>query len=89
MTFGWSGKILRIDSSTGKSWIEETEPYTSLYIGAKGINVKMICQEIGPTVAPFDPDNRLCFGPGLLGGTLAPSHSRMKIKRCISSLASI
>jgi aldehyde:ferredoxin oxidoreductase len=35
--------------------------------------------EVGPEVGPFEPENRLCFGPGVLAGTLAPAHSRAKI----------
>ena len=79
MSFGWTGKILRIDLSVGKSWTEETKPYTRLFIGGKGINVKIMYDEVGPQVGPFDPENRICFGPGVLAGTMAPSHSRMKI----------
>jgi len=79
MSSGWSGQILRIDLSTGKSWTEDTEPYTRLFIGGKGINVKIMYDEVGPKIGPFDPDNRICIGPGVLAGTLAPAHSRMKI----------
>jgi aldehyde:ferredoxin oxidoreductase len=62
-----------------KSWLEDTEPYTDLFVGGKGINVKIVYDEVGPDVAPFDAENRICFGPGVLAGTMAPSHSRMKI----------
>jgi aldehyde:ferredoxin oxidoreductase len=79
MSLGWSGKILRVDLSNGRTWTEDTEPYTRLFIGGKGINVKMMYDEVGPKVGPFDPDNMICFGPGVLTGTLAPAHSRMKI----------
>jgi aldehyde:ferredoxin oxidoreductase len=79
MPFGWTGQILRIDLSSGKWWTENTEAYTRLFIGGKGINVKVLYDEIGPTVGPFDPANRVCLGPGVMAGTMAPSHSRMKI----------
>jgi aldehyde:ferredoxin oxidoreductase len=79
MPYGWTGKILRVDLSEARSWTEDTEPYTRLFIGGKGINIKIMFDEVGSQVNPFDPENRICFGPGVLAGTMAPSHSRMKI----------
>jgi len=75
----WTDKILRVDLSNRKSWIEDTEPYKRQFIGGKGINVKIMYDEVGPEVGPFDPENLICLGPGALAGTLAPTHSRMKI----------
>lgn len=79
MSFGWSGRILRVDLSKMESWTEDTEPYTETFIGGRGINVKTVYDEVGPNVAPFDPANRICFGPGPLTGTLAPCSGRMKV----------
>jgi aldehyde:ferredoxin oxidoreductase len=79
MSFGWSGQILRVDLSNGQSQTEDTEPYTESFIGGKGINLKIIYDEVGPEIAAFDPANRLCFGPGVLTGTLAPAAGRMKV----------
>ncbi|MFC1950415.1 aldehyde ferredoxin oxidoreductase family protein [Chloroflexota bacterium] len=79
MSFGWSGQILRVDLSKRESVTEDTEPYTRSFIGGRGINVKIVYDEVDPEVLPYDPENRLCFGPGVLGGTLAPSCSRMKV----------
>ena len=75
---GWSGRILRVDLSKRSSTTEPTAPYTS-FIGGRGINVKILFDEVGPEVAPFDPENRIIFGPGILTGTAAPTASRMKI----------
>lgn len=79
MSFGWSGRILRVDLSKMQFTEEDTEPYTRSFIGGKGINVKIIYDEVDPKISPFDPANRLCFGPGVLAGTLAPSSSRTKV----------
>jgi aldehyde:ferredoxin oxidoreductase len=79
MSFCWSNRILRIDLVAGKSWVEETESYTPLFLGGKGINIKIMFDEVDPKVGPFDPENLICYGPGVLTGTLAPTHSRMKI----------
>ena len=75
---GWSGKILRVDLSNKSSSIEQTAPYLP-FVGGRGINVKIMFDEVGPEVAPFDPENRIIFGPGVLTGTPAPTASRMKI----------
>ncbi|MBW2617514.1 MAG: hypothetical protein JRC92_01390 [Deltaproteobacteria bacterium] len=75
----WADQILRIDLSNRRYWTEDTEPYKRQFIGGKGINVKIMFDEVGPTVGPFDEDNRLCFGPGALTGTMAPTHSRAKL----------
>ncbi|MFC1908080.1 aldehyde ferredoxin oxidoreductase family protein [Chloroflexota bacterium] len=79
MSFGWTGQILRVNLSNGESMVEDTEPYTHSFIGGRGINVKIVYGEVGPKVLPYDPENRICFGPGVLAGTLAPSCSRMKV----------
>jgi aldehyde:ferredoxin oxidoreductase len=79
MSFGWTGHILRVDLSERRSYREDSEPYAPGFIGGRGINVKIVYDEVHPQVAPFDPRNRLCFGPGVLTGTLAPCTARMKI----------
>jgi len=77
--FGWSGKILRIDLTEHKASIEPTQLYSERFIGGRGINLKVIFDEVDPHTKPFDPENRLLFGPGVLGGTCAPTASRMQV----------
>jgi aldehyde:ferredoxin oxidoreductase len=79
MPFGWSGQILRVDLSRSEWWTEDTEPYTKSWVGGRGIGTKIVFDEVGREVRPFDPANILCFGPGVLSGTLAPSSSRTKV----------
>ncbi|MBA7617156.1 putative oxidoreductase YdhV [subsurface metagenome] len=79
MPFGWSGQILRVDLSKMKSSTEDIEPYTQPFIGGRGVNVKIMYDGLDPKILPFDPENRLCLGPGVLSGTLAPACTRMKI----------
>lgn len=75
---GWSGKILRVDLSNKSVTVEPTAPYIP-FVGGRGISIKIMFDEVGPEVAPFDPENRIIFGPGVLTGTPAPTASRMKI----------
>ena len=79
MSFAWTGQILRVDLSNRKSWVEPTEPYTRSFIGGRGINAKIMYDELEPEVLPFDPANMLCLGVGVLTGTLAPGSPRTKI----------
>jgi len=79
MSRGWSGQILRVDLSRMESSKEDVAPYARAFIGGKSINVKIMYDETDPKTSPFDPANKLCFGPGVLTGTLTPGAARMKV----------
>jgi len=79
MSQGWSGQILRVDLSKMVSSREDVMPYTRSFIGGRSINVKMMYDEVAPKISPFDPANKLYFGPGVLTGTLTPGAARMKV----------
>ena len=71
---GWMGIILRVDLSSGKI---EKEPLSKElgvnYAGGRGINVRLLYDEVKPGIDAFDPENRLIFGTGPLTGTMLPS----------------
>ena len=75
-----NGKILRVDLTSGEVSTEATEKYASEFLGGRGINAWILYQEVKPWVAPFDPANRLIFGAGVLGGTLAPGSCRFSVE---------
>ena len=79
MSCGWAGKILRVDLTDRESSVEPVEPYTRSFIGGRGISVKKIYDEVDPQLSPYDPGNKLCFGPGVLTGTPAASSGRLKV----------
>jgi len=79
MGLGWTGKILRVDLSGRRSWVEPTERYAERFIGGIGIGYKVLWDEVGPEVSALDPENRLVFAPGPLTGTLAPGSGRMEL----------
>jgi aldehyde:ferredoxin oxidoreductase len=76
---GWTGKMLRVDLSTGRIWTESSIEYGQQYIGGRGIAARIAWDEILPGTGPFDPQNRLFFGPGPLTGTSAPNSSRTTV----------
>ena len=79
MPYGWTGKILRVDLTEQNSVIEDVMPYAESFIGGRGINVKIIYDEISNEISPFDPENLICIGPGVLAGSPAPCSSRSTI----------
>jgi len=78
--YGWVGTILRVDLSKGKI-IKQNLPkeWAVQFLGGAGINAKILYDEVGPEIAPLDPENRLIFGAGPLCGTLAPSSGRYEV----------
>jgi len=78
--FGWSGRTLNVDLTSGKCLTQPTpDDLITHFLGGAGINAKILYDEVGPEIDPFDPGNRLIFGAGPLVGTLAPSSSRMTV----------
>jgi aldehyde:ferredoxin oxidoreductase len=67
---GFAGKFLRVDLSheeiTDLTFDEET---LRKYIGGTGIGAKILYEEVHPEVDWSNPENRLIFASGPLGGT--------------------
>lgn len=77
MSGGWVGKILRIDLTNGVSKVEDlNRQWAADYIGARGIGVKYLYEEVDATVDAFDPANRLYLATGPLTGTNASCAAR-------------
>ena len=79
MSYGWVGKTLRVDLSAGNISIEPNEQYYQDFLGGKGINAKVLWDEVSPETKPLDPENRLVFGTGPLVGTQAPTGSKCSV----------
>jgi len=76
--YGWVGKILRVDLTTGKLTETPTSDYTK-FIGARGIGAMIYWEEVPPTCKAFDPENALIFMTGPAAGTMAPSAGKFSI----------
>ena len=64
---GWSGTIARINLTTGAITKERTNlKDAALFIGARGLGVKILSDEIDATIDPLSPENKLIFAPGTL-----------------------
>jgi aldehyde:ferredoxin oxidoreductase len=75
----YAGKILRINLSNGSVTTESTLKYAKEWLGASGIAIKILYDEIKPWVTPYDPANKLIFGAGALIGTTAPGANKMNV----------
>ncbi|MBW1840048.1 MAG: aldehyde ferredoxin oxidoreductase, partial [Deltaproteobacteria bacterium] len=80
MMYEWAGRILRIDLSSGKIAKEPLDKtLMENYIGGRGINSRILYDEVKPKIDGFAPENRLIFGTGPLSGTKAPSSGRCTV----------
>lgn len=77
--YGWTGKLLRVDLTERKWFIEPTEKYAERFIGGIGIGLKIFWDEVRTDIEALDPENILIFAPGPLTGTLAPASGRFEL----------
>ncbi len=78
-SYGWAGRLLRVDLSSGEVRDEETARYVPTYIGGLGVAARIAWDELRPGVGPFDEDNLLMIMTGPLTGTLASGAGRVEV----------
>ncbi|MEJ2234604.1 MAG: aldehyde ferredoxin oxidoreductase N-terminal domain-containing protein, partial [Syntrophobacterales bacterium] len=78
-TYGWCGKILKIDLSDLRISELETMDYADRFLGGRGIATLIYWEEVGTKVRAFDPENHLIFMTGPLGATGAQGGSRFEV----------
>src|SRR3989304_2599813 len=74
--YGYCGKILRVDLSTGAITRIPTMDYADRFLGGIGVAAKIFWDEVPPETGAFDPENRLMFMNGPLAGFAGISGSR-------------
>ncbi|MCH4184905.1 MAG: aldehyde ferredoxin oxidoreductase [Eggerthellaceae bacterium] len=77
-SYGWAGKILRVNLTTGEITTEPTEPYKT-YIGGMGLANKIMYDEVPAGTDPLSPDNKVVFAVGPLTATGVPLAGRTTI----------
>jgi aldehyde:ferredoxin oxidoreductase len=75
---GWTGKVLRVDLSTGNITTEDTSKYKD-YLGGTGLAYKVLWDEVPAGTKAWDPENRLIFGTGPITGSGSPCSGRVSI----------
>ena len=77
--YGWTGKILRIDLSSGEASTVATMKYVPDFIGGVGMASRIAWEELSPGVGAFDPENLLFIMVGPLTGTTASGAGRVEV----------
>jgi aldehyde:ferredoxin oxidoreductase len=69
-TFGYLGKMLRVDLSKGGTTVEALdEAILKKWVGGAGLGAKYLYDEVPPGVEWSDPENRLIWTSGPLAGS--------------------
>ena len=80
MLAGYAGKILDVDLESGK--LKDRlldEEVLRMYLGGKGLGLKLIYDELRDDIQPFDSDNLLLFVTGPATGAKVPTSGRYHI----------
>ena len=77
--FGYAGKILRVDLSSGRTTEFPIKDYADRFLGGRGIAARIYWDEVNPGMNAFDPENRLIFITGPLAGFPGLASSRWQI----------
>ncbi|MFC1670259.1 aldehyde ferredoxin oxidoreductase family protein [Spirochaetota bacterium] len=77
---GPEGTILYVDLGNGKVEKEAlTADMRKKYAGGRGINVRILLDEVAPGIDALSEENALIFGTGVLSGTSAPAPARFNV----------
>src|SRR4030042_129433 len=70
MPYGYNGKILRVDLTTGAIRVEEPgEVVYRTYLGGGGLASYYLLRELKPGIDPLSDDNILIFASSVISGT--------------------
>ncbi len=74
MWYGYAGRILIVDLTTGKTRTEPlNEDYAKKYIGGIGLGMRLWLDHTPPGVDPFSPENTLVVATGPTSGSIWPT----------------
>lgn len=76
--YGWAGKILRVNLTTGDITTEDTAKHFKM-IGGMGIGYKVIFDEVPVGTKPYDEANKIIFAVGPFTGASVPCGGRTNI----------
>ena len=77
MGHGVTGRILRVNLSTGASTVEEPgADFYRIYLGGWGFIAYYLLHEVHPGADPLGPGNKLIFAPGVITGTALAGSGR-------------
>lgn len=78
--YGYNGKVLRINLTDRTYKLEKLdESIAKKFIGARGLGVKTLFDEVDPKVEPLSPENKFIIAAGPLTGTTMPTSGRYMV----------
>jgi aldehyde:ferredoxin oxidoreductase len=78
--FGYSGRILRVNLTTGDVAAEPLgEALARDYLGGRGVGAYLLYHEVPPGADPWGPENRLYVSAGPLSGLLVPGAGKCDV----------
>lgn len=78
--YGYAGKLLRIDLSREKVFIEGLNTKTlRKFMGGVGYAAHLLYNELPVAIDPLSPENKLIFATGPLTGTSAPGSGSIEV----------
>ncbi|ANF23634.1 tungsten-containing formaldehyde ferredoxin oxidoreductase [Thermococcus piezophilus] len=76
---GWWGRILRVDLTNNKVWVQEYSPdVAQQFIGGRGLAIKILWDEV-KGADPLGPENKLVFAAGPFNGLPTPSGGKLVV----------
>ena len=79
LSYGWCGKILKVDLSSEVITEIDTHPYADRFLGGRGIATRLYWEYVPDTAGAFDTENHLIFMTGPLTATGAQGASRLEV----------
>lgn len=78
--YGFAGRILRVDLTTGKSGFKPVEEEDiKAFLGGVGVSARLLYDELPANVDPLGPGNKFVFACGPLTGTRAPGSGSIDV----------
>jgi len=88
MWFGYAGRMLSVDLSSGVLTVEPlSRRLCEQYIGGRGRDAKTIFDKMTDGIDSFDERNILCISAGAVTGLLGPTAGRVNVATAVSPLS--
>ena len=80
MPYGYYGKILRVNLSTGAISVDEhDETWYRRYLGGAAMSAYYLLKELEPGIDPLGPQNKLIIAPGVITGVPVSGNARNSV----------
>jgi len=80
MSYGYNGRILRVDLVDGRVSVEQPDDnFYRKYLGGWGVVAYYLLRELRPMIDPLGPENELIFAAGPVTGAPISGNSRIAV----------